>query len=246
MAKLTLVAVQNLISEQTKVLTDEIGKLRNEVVQLRTELAAVKKCALEQKPNNTSIAQQTPSMEEAVSASVKTALQDEKTKCEVVLVQLPENKRDTKDIEEMCHRLQIKTRPSALTRMGESSTANKPRPLKVTFPTQFDARLFLAKVDENNHNRENPAVRCRLCRSRHEQARYAALRPQVKILNDTARENGIYESFSIRQNGDVWRFTKQDGKWKRDVNWKLAPSPAHESQPQSDSTSGNDSPTPLD
>jgi hypothetical protein len=230
------------LSENVEKLTKHVQDLQNENRNLHQQLMTQISDSREQNPVSTSSS--TNILEEAVSASLKSALREEKTKCEVVLA-LPENKQDTKDIEEMCQRLQISTRPSALTRMGESSTSNKARPLKATFASHFDARLFLAKVGENNHNAENPAIRCRPCRSSKEQARYMTLRPQVKSLNDTARENGVNESFSIRQNGEVWRFTKREnGKWRRDVNWKLASSPALEPQSPSDATPGNESGTP--
>jgi hypothetical protein len=78
--------------------------------------------------------------------SLKSVMNDEKTRSEVVISQIPENKRDVKDIEELCAAVQITVRPTAVSRLGNDTT-KRPRPVKLTFPTPFDARTFLAKAD---------------------------------------------------------------------------------------------------
>ncbi|ELT95670.1 hypothetical protein CAPTEDRAFT_197346 [Capitella teleta] len=185
--KLDANLIKSLLDEQSDMLKAEIKSIRDEVMSLKAELTALKSEASPQLQNSAS-PPSTRTLEDTVTASVKTALRDEKTKCKVVLSQLSENKRLTKDVEEMCQRT---------------------------------------------------------CRSRKDQAQYVAPRAQVRSLNDAALENGVNESFNIRKNGEVWGFTKsENGKWRRDVNWKLASTLSHEDQSPSDSPSGNGSTTP--
>jgi len=226
MVKLDAAFVQSLIDNQSDMFKAEIKSLRDEVTSLRAELAALKRDTQPQLQKSSSIPLPTNkhTLEETVTASVKTAFRDEKAKREVVLAQLPENKRDSKDVEALCRRLKVSTRPSSTARMGQA-TSERPRLLKATFPSEFDARLFLAKVEANNNdnnNADNAPIRCRPCRTRNEQSRYLAVRDKVRRLNNNALENSLNESFSIRHNGDVWRFAKENGNWKRDPSWKIS------------------------
>ena len=43
-------------------------------------------------------------------------------------------------------------------------------------------------------------------------------------LNESAKSNGLDESYSIRHNGEVWKFTKTADGWKRALNWTFIPS----------------------
>ena len=60
-----------------------------------------------------------------------------------VVINLPENKRDTDDVNDLCHKVAVKPSPS--TRIGKPEK-DRPRPLKASFPTPFDARTFMAKL----------------------------------------------------------------------------------------------------
>ena len=42
----------------------------------------------------------------------------------------------------------------------------------------------------------------------------------VSKLNLEAQNNDENHSFSVRDNGEIWKFVKySDGKWKRDRDW---------------------------
>lgn len=237
--------IQSLFKEQNLLFKAEIESLRNEVVSLRGELAALKSDISSN--NASSAAQQNRSWRDVVTSSVKHALQDDETKNEVVIAQVPENKRDTEEVEALCTKLNITTRPSGVKRLGKSSSNNGPRPLKATFQSQFDARIFLAKVEEANKNASDsePKIRCRPCRTHQEQAKYASLSKKVRKLNDDARTNRANESFSIRRNGDVWKFVKREsGKWIRDTDWTFSPPAVEAPVPDTELQSGNDQPAP--
>jgi hypothetical protein len=72
-------------------------------------------------------------------------------------------------------------------------------------------------------------IRCRPCRNRDEQARYRQQHETVRKLNSTAKDNGVHdkESYSLRNNGQIWKFTERDnGKWQHMADWELPPSSA--------------------
>jgi hypothetical protein len=125
-----------------------------------------------------------------------------KVKSEVVNKML-ENKQDQKDVENVCERMQFPARPTSILRLGKE-TAKLPRPLKITFPSPFDARAFLAKVDavKKEGDEELKRLNCRPCRTSEEQTRFLKLKADVTKLND---ESSATESFSLRNNGNVWK-----------------------------------------
>ena len=155
-----------------------------------------------------------------VKASVKSALRDQSTKAEVVM-HLPENDHDSEDVAALCEKTSIAVRPSTVIRIGKLR-ANKPRPLKAIFPTKFDARTFISKIEalktESGTDDAIRKIRCRPCRTPEEQKRYAALAKEVHTLNESAKNSGT-ESYSIRQNGEVWKFEKRGDGWKRVTDW---------------------------
>ena len=54
---------------------------------------------------------------------------------------------------------------------------------------------------------------------------YAAHAKEVYALNEAAKSTGTRtESYSIRKNGDVWKFEKRNDGWKRVADWVFTPS----------------------
>lgn len=254
MAKLTLAAVESLITNQTAEFKNEIKALREEVSSLRSELAAAtatiemtQTCVTQftgTVPNTDSADADAatsdsesriiaPAFSDVVSASVKTAFREEKSKSEVVIVQFPEKKKDTEELDALCSKINIPTRPSAIMRMGNKETAKRPRPMKLTFSSPFDARAFMARVSEckKNGDEEVKDLRCRPCRSPDEQKRYVVLSARVHKLNqDALTKSEETASYSLRNNGEIWKFAKdENNKWKRVTDWKLEPTGSQES-----------------
>ncbi|ELT95795.1 hypothetical protein CAPTEDRAFT_210712 [Capitella teleta] len=139
-------------------------------------------------------------------------------------MQLPEKKNDNKDLSALCSKICISVRPTAVTRLGKKDAAKLARPMKVTFSSPFDARTFMAWVGECKKTDDDnvKGIRCRPCRSPEDQARHVALSVQVHKLNETARATENETSYSLRSNGEVWKFTKNaNGKWKRATSLQI-------------------------
>jgi hypothetical protein len=113
------------------------------------------------------------SWSDTVKTSIKAVLQDEQSRSEVVLSQMPEKKSDTTDVQDLCSRIDVSVRPTAVVRLGKDET-KAPRPVKVTFQMPFDARIFLAKANELKKVNDDSIkkIHCRHCSSREEQARF--------------------------------------------------------------------------
>jgi chromosome segregation ATPase len=142
MPNLTYNSVQALIAEQTETLMEQIAALRAEVAQLQASLAAAREEEQTQPENPALYSSKVKELEKTVAASVKTALRENKSKCEVITEKLPEEKRDSEDVETICSQLHVSSRPTCVTRLGKTES-ERPRPTKITFSSQFDARLFL-------------------------------------------------------------------------------------------------------
>ena len=174
-----------------------------------------------------------------VKETVKSVFDDESVKKDVI-IRIPENKRDKSDVDDLCQKVESQVKPCAITRIGKP-TSERTRPLKASFPTPFDARTFIAKFDackkDNDPDNSLSGISCRPCRTRDEQARYASARAEVKKLNDDAKTSGEV-SYSLRYNGDVWKFKKSGEKWVRVKEWTYSP-PALRTTNSSQNDQGN-------
>ncbi|ELU12658.1 hypothetical protein CAPTEDRAFT_210230 [Capitella teleta] len=206
MAKVTLALVHDLIKKQTETFIAEITSLRDEVAAFKAQLAAT---------NLTSSPQSTPaqpsSFADVVKTSIRSALEEDRAKQEVIIQRLPENTRDVADVHEICARAEVIVKPTAVTRLGKSHP-NRPRIVKVTFPSTFDARTFRSKVEESKATISDsfPNICCRPARTRDQQARHKTLGPEVYKLNQNAK-SGL-ESFSLRPNASCKRSSEADLK----------------------------------
>ena len=262
MSKQALTALEAAIAKQTASFAEEIKALREEVSSLRAELAA--NTAAANAAATAAAATTTPCascilmqarppagsrdeistgdaplwsdvVNSSVKTAVKTALHDEKAKSEIVITKMPENNRDHKDLDDLCTRMQFPARPTSITRLGKDTT-NLPRPIKVTFPTPFEARAFLAKAEavKREGDADLKKIRCRPCRNSDEQTRYLKLKDEVAKLNETAVAK---QSYSLRNNGEVWKFAEDaERKWKRVRDWTYTPS-ANSTPPSSPAVS---------
>jgi hypothetical protein len=232
--KATLAAIDAMMAKLTASFTDEIKTLREEVSSLRAELASSAAAAAAAAPMprcpSCILLQSAPPADQdnassdaaandtkqtwtdvvktSVKAAVKTVLHDEKSKSEVVINKMPENKQDQRDIENLCTKMQFSARPTSIIRLGKDSS-KPPRPMKVTFPTPFDARAFLAKADavKKEGDDELKKLHCRPCHTSEEQTRFLKLKTNVTKLNE---ESVATESYSLRNNGEVWKYAQDE------------------------------------
>jgi hypothetical protein len=73
-----------------------------------------------------------------------------------------------------------------------------------------------------------PAVKVRSCRTKEEEILYKEKLKRLRELNGKAKADGNSVSFSLRDNGSIWRFKKDavTSKWSRDVEWSEENSPS--------------------
>lgn len=219
-----------------------IKDLRTEVDSLKSELAEVKALTKFPSPTPSTDMNDAPrDFASVVKETVRSVFKDESVKKDVI-IHIPENKQDDTDVNELCQKVQVKVKPCAITRIGKPAT-DKKRPLKASFPSPFDARAFMAKFDackkENNADPSLAHISCRPCRTRDEQARYTSARAGVTKLNGDAKSAGIlHESYSLRSNGEVWKFVKCSDKWTRAKDWTF-PDPSTSKTSPAPSDPGN-------
>eukprot|EP00914_Ancora_sagittata_P011463 GHVO01022286.1.p3 GENE.GHVO01022286.1~~GHVO01022286.1.p3 ORF type:complete len:121 (-),score=15.81 GHVO01022286.1:827-1189(-) len=96
---------------------------------------------------------------------------------------------------------------------------NDNRMMKVTFTSNFDARTFMSRFEANKDKDGVPSIFIRPYRTKEDQVKYKRYKKDVKDLNDAAKEAGDECSYSLRNNGAIWKFVQVDGRWRRDENW---------------------------
>ena len=68
---------------------------------------------------------------------------------------------------------------------------------------------------------ELSSLRMRPSRTREEQSLFKRKSDEVFKLNTAAKNENKKESFSLRENGQIWRFTQnENGRWVRDKDWQ--------------------------
>ena len=140
----------------------------------------------------------------------------------VVLSGVPETGTIFKDLKlakDLLHNLDLdsKTLVSA-ERLGRKQDNGRPRLLKITCQTEFDARILLGtfreQQDELSPTFQNVRMRPSWPREVREKARSVAT-----LNSDLKRKYGssLTVSYSLRDSGDIWKFElNSDGMWIRD------------------------------
>lgn len=176
------------------------------------------------------------SLPDMLRQSVRSALEEEKSKCEVIISRAVESENDNTFVSSLCTAMRSSTKPTHLVRLGKKGS--HPRLLKATFPSSFDARAFIAKYDEAKKDKtgELPNIRMRSSKSGEERAAFTKSSNLAYKLNAQAREAKLNESYSVRDDGSIWKFAKEEGSevWKRVRGW--SPPPPEQPAP---SPSGN-------
>lgn len=216
------------LTECTKALKTEIGELKEKMESVQKNLPS------DASPT-TSTTPLLDSNPQAMRKALQSVLLDEKYKTEMVISNAEDDGKDEEFIKRICEKVDFDVMPiKGTTRLGKKTDAGK-RPLKVTFTTEFDARAFRSRCDQNKRTSEDfPNIRIRPCRNSEEQKLFITSLGKAKEMNKAAKEAGDAHSFSVRDNGEIWKFEMKDGKWKRDKDWE-----ADESIPKSRNASGN-------
>ena len=159
----------------------------------------------------------TPAVAEVVRSTVESAMNNTDAKKELILIGVQEGD-DQHFLSELCNKMDFASDSPELVRIGHKADGRK-RLLKLTFPSNFDARKFKAKFDQlKSEKKDIPNIRMRLGKTKQEREMYARNKQTAKKLNEDTKDTKC--SFSLRENGSIWRFVKgDDGKWKRDRDW---------------------------
>ena len=173
------------------------------------------------------------SLAEVVRETVKSAIDDEQAKSQLILSRISEDANAQQIVNELCDQINFSPKPTGMMRIGRKSPGRQ-RLLRVSFPSQFDARKFKSSFDAmKKDNADSSNIRVRFNRTKEECKRWQKSSDIAYKLNKEAKDAGAAYSFSVRENGDVWKFTKSDdGKWRRVKEWK----PPHD---ESANSSGN-------
>ena len=245
--KLTFVNVQALINDQVKLLLDEIKALKDDNALLKNELQACKNeitqlksdmnqqltslnaklgelCGSIPIPNDSTASSNfvnASSFADTIRSSVQSAISNEKSKCDVVISGVDEDDSDEQYICELCNTMEFSTKPSEVTRLGKKREGtDRGRLLKVTFTSSFDARAFRSRFEVVKENKGLTSLRMRPSRNKEEQALFIQSKTLAHKLNNDAKAAKEDISYSVRDNGKLWQFKKQDdGKWLRNADW---------------------------
>ena len=138
---------------------------------------------------------------------------------ELILVGLTEEIKDselTEYIKKVTNELNISVEasfPSNVTRLGRQlpNDRERKRLVKITFSSPESARLYKLAFDKQGGSK---CFNFRLRNSLPPQMRYIS--KKVFKLN---QESDAATSYSLRDDGVVWKFVKNGEKWERDFNW---------------------------
>ena len=222
--------------EERDNLKDEIQTLKKEIEDHRQEAKLNQESLLKEirdlkehvsKPCTTAPTQSEATYADVVRSSVRSVIHDEQCKAEMIFSSVEEKGKDREFIANLCDKMDLQTKPIEISRLGRSKppSTDRPRLLKVTFQTAFDARTFRVKYDEVKGKEGIPSHRLRNGRNKDQQALFKKNSAIAHKLNEDARKSGSNASFTLRDNGEVWKFSKQEGgMWIREEQWKLSTS----------------------
>jgi hypothetical protein len=214
-------------NEETKALKEEIATLKLSNDALCIELSELK-CVSSSTPTSAS-KDSTSSVKfaDVVKQSVRSVFHDDKSKNEIIMSKVKEGENDQQYVTNVCKIIHFEGQPTDVVRLGRKKDGHS-RPLRVTFSSPFDARVFRARFVEHRKADENAddtkGVHVRASRNESEREKYRKNKDIVRKLNDDAKQADLSNiSFSLRDNLAIWKFEKDDeGKWKRTQDWSYA------------------------
>ncbi|ELT99966.1 hypothetical protein CAPTEDRAFT_200532 [Capitella teleta] len=156
--------------------------------------------------------------------AMSAALQVEEHLKEVIMSKVKEHGRDDTVVSDLCKKMDFCSRPTEVKRLGKKPTNdNYRRLLKVIFSSVFDSRTFLSQFNEMKKEDESLGhIRLRPGRTKEEHEECKKSVAIANKLNNEAKKSENNTSYSVRDNGAVWTYEKNnDGKWSRVADWKL-------------------------
>ncbi|ELU11822.1 hypothetical protein CAPTEDRAFT_188630 [Capitella teleta] len=180
---------------------------------------------LEKQPTMETDSSPHPFFADAVKKSVHTALQEDKAKCDVVISKVEEKGKDESFVADLCSIISYDTKLIGVMRLGrKKDDTHHHRLLKLSFSTNFEARAFRSRFEEVRKDKPNDLSE--FCvwpgRNREDQAAFRKSAIVANTLNKEAKHEGDMCSYSVKDNGSIWKFEKQaDGKWVHISDWKF-------------------------
>lgn len=208
-----------------------VADLTAEITNLKTAMSSLKNEVLI--PAATTSNEQTnspPTFADVIRKTLESSAENEQCKHELIISKAEETGDDEKFMGDLCTKLDFMPKPREFTRIGKKISARH-RLLKVSFPSHFDARKFKSSFEENNRNVSTddaalPNLRIRFNRTKDEHATFKRNSDVAFKLNKEAETKKENFSFSVRDNGDLWKFQKEDsGKWRRVKEWSHVDAP---------------------
>lgn len=232
-------ALQPMIKDPISALSSQFDSLQQQVTELSAKFTP-SGCSSSDDSNDgwrTVTYSQRKSFSDALRNSVKSVFQEERCKSDVVIAKVDEGGDDNAFLKELCQKMDFAVKPTEPQRLGKRG--ERPRLLKVTFPTAFDARSFMARYEERRRERSDdfPVLRLRSGKTKEELAAFSRSSKEAFKLNEEAKTAGKNESYSLRDDASIWKFIKQEnGSWKRDKDWRPV---AADATPSQSEDSGN-------
>lgn len=210
-------------------LTTECKQLRNENQNLTEQMSNLTTIQTPDSPCTTSksfadalkSSVQSVLREDVVRQTVQSTLAEQKSQAEVIISGVEEKGQDAVFLQELCTQMDFSQKPVSLIRVGQKPKDGH-RLMKATFSTQFDARTFQSRYNQlkNDHPDEH-TLRMRPGLTAAQRKVFNQKKKLAKDLNTKATADNASYSFSVRENGDIWKFNRSDdGKWRRDSDWR--------------------------
>ena len=188
----------------------EITELRAQVTQMQSKIDSMAK-------QESPIPSQT--FAKVLRSTVESTIEDAETKKDLILSKVQEG-NDQQFLGDLCTKMEFTPKPVNPMRIGRK-TEQRTRLLKVSFPSDFDARKFKSRFEQMKHEKKDiPDIRVRSSKTKEERENFSKNSKITHELNKEAKDAGGDYSFSLRENGSIWKFVKgEDGRWKRDKEW---------------------------
>ncbi|ELU13156.1 hypothetical protein CAPTEDRAFT_213191 [Capitella teleta] len=91
---------------------------------------------------------------DVVKRSVRSVFHDDKSKNEIIMSEVKEGENDQQYVPNVCKIIHFEGQPTYVVRLGRKKDGH-PRPLRVTFSSPFDARVFRARFVDHRKTDEN-------------------------------------------------------------------------------------------
>lgn len=208
-------------NEQNQELRSEIQSLRTQVTDLQTSAPPPIPLLSTNGATSTPSAPP-PAFADVVRSTMMSTIREEKAQAQVVISNVKEEGNDLRFMSSLCEKINNKSMPKNVSRMG-TKLADRVRPMVVTFDSNFDARTFMSRFGDSKSDEDvsTPPIKIRPYRSSEDQTMYKKKLEKARELNRTAKEKSPDTSFSLRNNGCIWKYIKDPAcnKWRRDTEW---------------------------